>query len=284
MYAKVIYNLNVLPVSIYNTIGFFPRYLLHAWPMASEQDFHTGSNSCGESHIPGNSMTIVFFKRWSSLVGRPGRSRSPATVHLAIKSSPKNASLASLTAIVPTLLLHRSLGCFDITSFGETSFCVFITDEGSAFFVATEIWEMAWLAWWTQLVIGRKGVRGCSEGGGCDGGGIDEGGCDGGGHGAGDSQCSARTKCWGGCDGGGGVSAGTWLLLTNEKLSMSSKSWKNDRPGVLLAWGAFSRELSLDKISSCFLRISIWLASIVDTRSIRSWTSNSNVSESIAPI
>ena len=93
-------------------------------------------------------MKIVCFKRWSSSVGRPGSSRSPATVHLAITSSPKNASLASFTAIVPTLLLHRSLGCFAMTSLAEISFCWFITDEGSvllaglirmgfAFFVAT---------------------------------------------------------------------------------------------------------------------------------------------------
>ena len=42
-----------------------------------------------------------------------------------------------------SLLLHRSLECFVITSFGETSFCVY--HWWSAFFVAKEIWEMAWL-------------------------------------------------------------------------------------------------------------------------------------------
>lgn len=117
--------------SIYNIIGFFVLNLLHAWPMVSKHDFRIGSNSCGESHIPGKSMKIVCFKCWSSSIGRPGRLRSPATVHRAMTSSPKKASLASLTAIVPTLLVHLSLGCFIMTSFGETSFCLFITDEGS---------------------------------------------------------------------------------------------------------------------------------------------------------
>ena len=45
--------------SIYNIIGFFVLNLLHAWPMVSKHDFRIGSNSCGESHIPGKSIKIV---------------------------------------------------------------------------------------------------------------------------------------------------------------------------------------------------------------------------------
>lgn len=81
-------------------------------------------------------MKRVCFSCWSSSVGSPGKSRSPAMVHFSINSSPQNASLAIFTASVPTLLLQCSLGYFIRTSFTVTSLSLIIMEEGSTLLFA----------------------------------------------------------------------------------------------------------------------------------------------------
>ena len=136
---------------------FFVRNLLQAWPTAAVDVFHSTSNSCGAT---GNCMKRACFNCCSSLVGKPGKPRSPATVHWAITSSPNTASLASFTASVPILLLNLSFGCFMSTSLMVASLCLLMAEDGNATFPGFARIGSActpgpgWLGW-----IDRNGAR-----------------------------------------------------------------------------------------------------------------------------
>ena len=68
-----------------------------------------------------------------TLRGRPGRVRVPRTVHLASTSSPNKASLASLTASVPTFDSPRSFGYLCSTHDTESRPSLSISDDGRQF-------------------------------------------------------------------------------------------------------------------------------------------------------
>ena len=83
------------------------------------------------------SNTVEIVRKQSALVPvvyrmvNPGYSRVPATVHRFMTSSPKIASLASLTVRVDALETIFSLGYFVITTFTSASFSLLMTEEGS---------------------------------------------------------------------------------------------------------------------------------------------------------
>ena len=73
----------------------------------------------------------ICFSCCSLLNGKPGYSLVPATVHRFMTSSPKIASLGSITKRVDALESVLSLEYFIRTTFISTSFSVLMTDDGN---------------------------------------------------------------------------------------------------------------------------------------------------------
>lgn len=121
-YLKVLYVVHHHLASLHS--------LLHVCPIDSVHLVHRGSNSTGEFQNAGNKVRIWFFRSCTSCSGRPGSPRSPATVHFTMTASPKNDSLASLSASVGALLSQISLGFLSMTTLAATSLVQSITDDG----------------------------------------------------------------------------------------------------------------------------------------------------------
>ena len=113
------------------------RSLLHPCLIDSMHLVHSHSNLAGEFHYEGNKVNIWFFRGCTSCSGRPGGCRSPAKVHLIMVDSPKNDSLASLSASVDTSLSWISFGFLSMTTLAGTSLIWSIADDGRCSWWAT---------------------------------------------------------------------------------------------------------------------------------------------------
>ena len=109
------------------------RSRLHACCTASTQRLHSGSNSTGLVRYCGKRRNISFFSVKSSVIGNPGRSRSPAGVHCRSTLSPNSASLVSFTARVGALHSPFSFGYFRMTSSILCRLSLSITEDGKEF-------------------------------------------------------------------------------------------------------------------------------------------------------
>ena len=110
------------------------RSLLHACPIALKHGTHTlVSNSPVFHQYCENRLNITSFNWFISVIGRPGKFLPPPGVHFTNTSSPKNDNFANFTASVGTFDSPFSLGNLAMMSAAGFSFCLFISEESSAF-------------------------------------------------------------------------------------------------------------------------------------------------------